>query len=255
MDETFYEQISQWYDLEFAEFDADLDLYLGYAGIVGAPILELGCGTGRVLHTLASAGYKVAGIDSSPTMLQFAKDRFEREALAPIPLHLGDMRELDAFPESSQRMVFCAINSFLHLPSREDQLAVLTAVRRVLHADGILILDILHPVPSSLQAMDEHLTLDGHWDLPDSERLDRMSVRRVHPAEQLIETTLYYDRAASDGSLSRSVARYSMRYIHRFEMEGLLDSAGFALEGVYGSYALDPLEDSSPVMIFVAHRR
>jgi len=46
-----------------------------------------------------------------------------------------------------------------------------------------------------------------------------------------------------------------MRYIHRFEMEGLLDQAGFVLEGVYGSYELDPLEDDSAIMLFVAHRR
>lgn len=250
-----YAAIAPFYDLEFGEFDADVDLYLGYADYVGSPVLELGCGTGRLLLPLARAGLQVHGIDSSPAMIARAQARLEDAGVSDVELRTGDMTDLSAYPDAHFRMVFAAINSFLHLETRGRQLTALTEVRRVLHPDGIMILDIFHPTPAVLHAMDEALRVDGQWPLPTGGRVDRFSMRRVYPAEQRIETTLYYDHTEPGGSVRRTVTSYTMRYIHRFEMEGLLDQAGFVLEGVYGSYELDPLEDDSAIMLFVAHRR
>lgn len=250
-----YAAIAPHYDLEFAEFDADVDLYLGYASYVGSPILELGSGTGRLLVPLAQAGYQVTGLDSSESMVSIAKKRLAEHGLNQVSIDLGSMTDLDHYPASHFRMVFSAINSFLHLESRDEQLTALREVRRVLHDDGILVIDLFHPTPAVLQSMDDQVRHDGHWDLPDGARLDRFSHRHLLLAEQRIETTLYYDRTTPEGQLSRQVARYTMRYIHRFEMEGLLSEAGYVLEGVYGSYSLDPLDDHSEQMIFVAHRR
>lgn len=249
-----YAAIAPYYDLEFSDLDADVGLYLGYAGIVGSPILELGCGTGRLLLPLAEAGYEVTGIDSSPAMIGIACERLA--GYRNVDVRLGEMTCLDDLPHSRYRLVFVALNTFLHLESREDQLAALAAIRRVLHHDGILVIDVFHPLPSTLQSMlDDHLHFDGHWELPGGERLDRFSHRRLHAAEQWIDTTLYYDRISQDGTVRRSIARYGTRYVHRFEMEGLLAESGFVIEGVYGSYQLDPLDNSSSEMIFVAHRR
>ncbi|HUZ00909.1 MAG TPA: class I SAM-dependent methyltransferase [Thermomicrobiaceae bacterium] len=250
-----YAAIAPFYDLEFADFDADVDLYLGYAGVVGSPILELGCGTGRLLVPLASAGYQVSGLDVSPAMIAIARERLEGSGLARVELDVGNITDLSVYPSAHFRLVFAAINSFLHLESREDQLAALQEVRRVLHEDGILVLDVFHPTPAVLQALDDQLRLDGQWGLPDGARLDRLSHRRLHVAAQRIDTTLYYDRTNAAGTLSRTVAEYATRYIHRFEMESLLSEAGYGIEGVYGSYQLDPLDDSSAVMVFVAHGR
>jgi len=255
MNEDPYAALAPFYDLEFADFDADIGLYLGYAGMVGSPILELGCGTGRLLAPLARAGYDVQGLDSSPTMIGLARERLAREGLSGADVQVGDMRTLAGCAENHYRLVFAAINAFLHLESRPDQLATLSAMRRVLHHDGILVLDVFHPTPTTLQGMDDQLRIEGQWTLPNGERIDRFSSRQVHVAEQRIETTLYYDQLLTDGRLRRTVARYATRYVHRFELEGLLSEAGFVIEGIYGSYQLEPLEDSSPVIILVAHRR
>ena len=60
-----YAEIGSFYDLEHASFDADLELYRNVAAAVGDPILELGCGSGRVLVPLAEMGFRVTGLDSS----------------------------------------------------------------------------------------------------------------------------------------------------------------------------------------------
>ncbi len=139
MNESFYRDVAPLYDLEFDEFDIDLDLYRGYAEIVGSPILELGCGTGRLLVPLAEAGFDVTGVDASLDMLERARARLERSELSNVDLVHGDMRQLAGLPNDTFRLVFCAVNSFLHLESRVAQLDTLSAVRRVLDDRGVLV--------------------------------------------------------------------------------------------------------------------
>ncbi|HVX29203.1 MAG TPA: class I SAM-dependent methyltransferase [Nitrolancea sp.] len=255
MSQSFYDAMAPWYDLEFDEFDADVDLYRGYAEVVGSPLLELGCGTGRLLVPLAEAGYQITGIDSSTEMLDQARRRLDRVQLDVVDLRQLDMRALGSLPASHFQMVFCAVNTFLHLETRQDQLFALTGIQRLLKSSGIFIVDLFHPTPATLSAMDDRLQHDAGWTLADGTRIDRFSQRRVAPAQQLIETTLFVDRTSPDGIVHRSVGHYQTRYVHHFEMLGLLEVTGFELEGVYGSYDLEPLDDQSPNMIFVAHAR
>src|SRR3954469_8100244 len=72
-----YAELPEVYDLEHASFADDVDLYLRLAEVVGDPVLELGCGSGRVLLPLAEAGYRVTGIDRSAPMLERAHQAVE----------------------------------------------------------------------------------------------------------------------------------------------------------------------------------
>jgi len=255
MSQSFYEAIAPWYDLEFDAFDADLDLYRGYAEIVGSPILELGCGTGRLLIPLAQDGFEITGVDASSAMLARAEQRVAAAGVDAVDLRRLDMRALGDLPAAHFRLVFCAVNSFLHLETRADQLLALQAVHRLLDRSGLFVLDIFHPTPSTLQTMDDRLLLDGSWMLQDGSRIERFSQRRVSPAQQIIDTTLIFDQTGTDGIVKRALTSYRTRYIHHFEMLGLLEESGFEIEGIYGSYELDRFDDGSPVMIFVAHVR
>lgn len=250
-----YADIAPFYDLEFESFDADVDLYAGYAQLVGGPILELGCGTGRLLIPLAEAGYEVHGLDVSPSMIELTRNRAESAGVAGrIHLNSGDMRDLSGYQANTFRLVFSAINSFLHLETRDDQIAALRAVRSVIDRDGLLVLDIFQPTPETLLRMDDRFAFDARWTMPTGENVQRFSHRQIDPSTQTIHTTLLYDVVGIDGALRRRTTTYNTRYVHRFEMEGLLSESGFELEGIYGSYSLDPLDRHSEQMIFVAHR-
>jgi ubiquinone/menaquinone biosynthesis C-methylase UbiE len=251
--EDSYAEIAPFYDLEFDAFDADVELYLGYASMVGGPILELGCGTGRLLEPLARTGFPLTGLDNSPAMIEQARKRLS-DSCGDISLVHGEMQDLRAFDQHMFRLVIVAVNSFLHLETRETQLEALRQIRRVIDRDGLLLIDVFNPTPSTLARMDDHYAFDSSWTLNQEHTVQRFSQRHLDSAEQMITTRLFYDVVATDGSLRRRSTMYTMRYVHRFELELLLENAGFEVEGIYGSYSLDPFEHDSEQLIAVAHR-
>src|SRR5438067_12280447 len=77
-----YDRIAPFYDIEHAHFNEDVDLYLNFAELRGGPLLELACGSGRLLVPLAQAGYEGTGVDSSAGMLNLARQGLEAEGHA-----------------------------------------------------------------------------------------------------------------------------------------------------------------------------
>ena len=248
-----YADIADLYDLEHGDYDADLDLYLNLARVVGDPILEPGCGTGRVLVPLAEAGYRVTGVDASQPMLDRARTAAEAAGVSTqVALHAGSMTEADRVAGGPFGLVIIALNGLLHLPSAEAQRSALAAARRALDPRGQLVVDVLSPTPEALRALDHAFGHEGSWRLPDGTRVDKISARRVSPSRQRIETELWYDRLAPDGTLRRTATSYAMRYIHRAELELMLELAGFVEWEAYGGYELDPYDDAAERLIVTA---
>src|SRR5262245_55284292 len=74
--ESVEEVVARYYDLEHAALGADVALYCELARVGGGgPVLELGCGTGRVLAGLLRSGHAAVGVDLSPPMLARAQQR------------------------------------------------------------------------------------------------------------------------------------------------------------------------------------
>src|SRR5215210_4150658 len=98
-----YAELPELDDLEHAGFSEDVDLYLRLAEVVGDPILELGCGTGRVLGALAAAGNWVIGVDRSRPMLDRARSGLQVQAQSGtdsrrVTLVEGNMTEAERAP-------------------------------------------------------------------------------------------------------------------------------------------------------------
>jgi SAM-dependent methyltransferase len=249
-----FDRFAPYYDLEFADFDDDLALYSGYAERAGGRLLELACGTGRLLLPLAAAGHELTGLDIAPAMLRVAERRLVAAGLHQrVELLLGDMRRPVGLAQRRYRLAFCAINSFLHLADQAAQLATLAAVRCHLEPGGRLILDLFHPHPAILADYDGRLLHEQSFTDAAGARIDKLVSRTLDAASQTIHTSFIYDRQAADGQLTRTVAPFTMRYIHRYELELLLAAAGFAIETLYGDYALHPFTADSPQLIVVAH--
>src|SRR5207248_6403549 len=120
----------------------DLPFYLGLAERVGGPILEAGCGSGRLLLPLARAGYEVVGLDSSAAMLALAGGKLASDkALARrVRLVRGDLRSA----RLGQRfnLVIVALDSFGLLVEQSDQRRAFASLRRHLLGGGLLAVDV-----------------------------------------------------------------------------------------------------------------
>lgn len=248
-----YTVLSQFYDLEFEPFDADLHMYQQFAKRARGPILELGCGTGRVLPSLLEAGYPVSGVDTSEHMLEAARQRVGDE----VELVNRDMRNLNRSPELNNapfRFALSAINTFLHLPDVQSQLYALESIREVVQPGGILLLDVFLPDPAYLLSLDGRVQHDFQSLLPSGDRLDKWSSRTHDIAAQIIETTVFFDITTPDGELTRLIDSYTTRYIHVYELEHLLHRTGWELVSLYGGYDLEPFDSDAERIIALAAR-
>lgn len=246
-----YAILSQFYDLEYSVFDADLEMYRQFAERARGPILELGCGTGRVLEALTEIDQPITGIDHSESMLEIARQRLSDK----VDIVARDMRFIDdetPLPNAPFSFVLSAINTFLHLSDVQSQLATLRGVRSVTAPGGILLLDIFVPDPAYLASMNGAVHLEFHHQFPEGERLDKWVARTHDLASQLIETTVYFDITSGDGSIRRLVDHYNTRYIHLYELEHLLNRAGWDLVSLYGGYDLEPFDSDAERIVALA---
>lgn len=238
---------------------ADVRFYTEQAVTAGGPVLELGCGTGRVLLPCARAGAVITGLDRSRPMLAVADEKLAREApevRARVRLVEGNMASFDlAQPFALVTMPFRA---FQHLLTVEDQLACLEAVRRHLQPGGRLAFDVFNP---SLQMLvdDSHFAEWGDEPLfatPSGTRVVRRFrvVRRDLP-RQVQDMEMIYYLEERDGTSQRLVEHFSLRYFFRYEVEHLLVRAGFADIQVYSDFDGTPFGDAYPGEIVVTARR
>src|SRR6476469_8323665 len=119
-------QLAHFYDLEYTGYSDDLPFYVQYAQALDPgkelPVLELGCGTGRVLLELARAGFGAVGVDASEGMLAVCREKAAAMGLGDrVTLVRADMRALDGVEAGRFNMAVCALNTFAYLTSTADQ--------------------------------------------------------------------------------------------------------------------------------------
>jgi SAM-dependent methyltransferase len=222
-----------------------------------ARVLELGCGTGRILLPIARAGCSIVGLDRSRPMLDRLRTHLAaepEEVKKRVRLHEGDMRDFELTERFD--IIIAPFRSFQHLVSVDDQLACLKAVRRHLARGGKFIVDVFNPDFGRLAApwgAEHEDTPDTP--LPNGRHFRRTSrVAAVHRTEQYSDVEIIYYLTTASGATDRVVQKFPMRWFLRFELEHLLARSGLAVRDVYGTFDRGPLRDDSPEIIVVAER-
>ena len=260
--DTGYDSISRMgelYDLAspYAK-RADAAFYLEEAEKSRGRVLEVACGTGRILLPIAREGIAITGIDQSPFMLERC---YELLTLEPkdvqerVRLEQMDMRTFNL----GERFALATIpfRPLQHMVKVADQLATFRSIHRHLNPGGHLVFDVFNPDLKRISAG----STDEHEDHPLTMLPDGRGVRRtaritaVHALKQTSDVELTYYITDSAGKTEKSVMKFPMRWFGRFEMEHLLERCGFGVKAVYGNFDRSELSDSSPEMIFVAERR
>ena len=133
------------YAMLFRERSADVDFYRGVAREHPGPILELGCGDGRVALALVDDGHDVTGVDRSTEMLAALEARRGDRSIA---IHEGDMRTVRLGRRFG--LVIAPFNAFAHLVTHEDRVAFFETVAAHLAPGGTLVFDVTIPDPELL---------------------------------------------------------------------------------------------------------
>lgn len=253
------ERVAEYYELiPLSKDRRDLEFYLGYARQAGGRVLELGCGTGRILLPLAAAGLETVGLDLADAMLGKCRQKLQAqpaEVQRRVRLVRGDMANFDLgekFP-----LVIIPFRPFQHLLEVEQQLACLGCIGRHLAPGGKLILDVFQPDLARLHDPAYHQEVEEvpERELPDGGRF-RVTSRVIafRRADQINEVELTYHITHPDGRQERIVEPLTIRYFFHYEFEHLLARASFRVAELFGRFDRSPLRDDSPEMIFVAEK-
>lgn len=233
----------------------DVDFYVDLARNANGPVLELGCGTGRILIPSAQAGASMTGLDHSELMLAACQRKAEAlpaDVRARVVLKHGDMTKFQLGRRFG--LITIPFRAFSHLITVEQQLACLASVRRHLATEALLAFDVFQP---NLQRLIDPAIGEEVEDCPESPLHGGRSVRRTNRITQvdLAEQTLqvefnYYFKDQADRSEHAREA-FPFRYYFRYELEHLLARAGLETVALYGGFDRRPLTGASE-FIFLA---
>lgn len=230
-----YAQIVAFYDTEFDGADADVR---GYADrSAGGPLLVLGCGTGRVCRGLESMR-PVTGLDLSAAMLAAARGRSTYVQ--------GDMTNF-ALGQFAEVIVPNAAFSFLH--TRAAQFACLGSVRAALPGGSPVTIDV--PMPDFALLGDAHTPERVAWEgVVDGKPARRTREVFRRPVEGRLDL---HDRFWLDGGCV-AASHLPLRLVFPRELEWMLESAGFWVDGMWGDHAGGPIREGCDRLLVRAIR-
>lgn len=255
-----YQEAAEFYDyVDAYATREDVAFYVDEALAAKGPVLEIGCGTGRVLIPTARAGVTIAGLDASSSMLRVCTRKLDAEPAAVrsrVSLYAGDMRDFNL--GRTFALVTIPFRPFQHLATVEDQLACLGCIQKHLDPGGRLIFDLFNPSIDLLASRPIGvIAAEGPpFAVPDGRQVQRsFQITYQDRFRQVNGVELIYDVIGADGRTERSVHAFDMRYLFRFEAEHLLARAGFVVEQLYAGSDRSPYGSTYPGdLVFVARR-
>ena len=266
-DETYKQKIiAELYDRHSSEFydyhakRGDIKFYVDFAVESGGLVLEIGCGTGRILIPIARAGVRVTGLDKSEEMLNICIRKLENECTAVqhrVNLVHADMRDFNLDDKFS--LVTITYGPFNNLLSTDEQIDCLDCIKRHLNDNGALLFDVYYPDWQELM-IDEKgkdiYTEKTPFVMPDGRSVTwGIRYNSVDHIQQVIHGELIYNILYPDGRKERLAYPDHMRYFFRFEVEHLLARTGFRTESVYADFDRKPFGSKYPSeMIFLARK-
>jgi SAM-dependent methyltransferase len=252
------DKLAELYDLEHDDVVEDLPFYRELARRTGGPVLDLGCGSGRLFASLLEGGApRVLGIDGSAALVRRAEGRIagdgrlaEAARDGRLSVMRGDVRALSTLNIRERFDLALAVGVLPHLDGPEDALRLLGGTRAVLARGGRLVIDDLGP--AEMPDRDMPLSVDWRRALDGREVVRRSElVRRESPEGLRVAFSTIADAVQPDGTIARLPASHELWYPSPEALAALVMQAGMVVELSYGSHDLDPLGRASRRRIYV----
>ena len=240
------------YDQVYADINDDINFYVQEAVLSQGPILELGCGTGRVTFPIAKLGIDILALDNSMAMMEVAQKKITRPSdhYPNLEFVQSDMRNF-AFDQKFN-LVIIPFRGFQSLISISDQIETITTIKQHITKNGRLIFNTF--VPNSESMTSAHDVLYHHRDVEDLENNRKFIIwnqSEYDQFNQLVHTRLIVDELNNkDAVVNRFYRDFSLRYAFRWELYHLFVSNGFKLLNLYGNFEKSEFDASSTEMIW-----
>lgn len=244
---------AEFYDAIHGDFREDTGLWSSFAGRTDRPVLEVGCGTGRIALELARQGYAVTGIDPSPAMLGVARRKAEDDAI-DVEFIEGRVSDLN-LERDHYGLIILPLDVLLYCEDGEEQRATLRSLGEALVFNGLIAIDLPGPASGLDPESNGSPRLVFTGETAAGLSFDCWHVHEDDVAEQVRYLRVSYETIDDAGLVRRRMAEHRLRYVYRYELEYLLNSAGLVLSDIYGDYDLGPLSNESERMIAIARRR
>jgi SAM-dependent methyltransferase len=223
-----YDAWAPVYDAWAADMTEDVAHYVSLAREADGPVVELMVGSGRVaIEVVRETGKPVLGIDSSPAMLEIAR---ERSVGLPLELRLGDVRDLEL--DEPAALIYVPFRSLLHLHGWQEKRQVFERVAGSLQSGGRF----------AFNAFAFSHTIAARLDGATQEHHGIVHTLRYAPADNRI------DIERDDGATIR------LWWATKSEWDGLIDVAGLEVEALYGGFRSEPFTDDSLELVYVTRK-
>jgi ubiquinone/menaquinone biosynthesis C-methylase UbiE len=210
--------------------DKGIAWYLKWAQKTGGPILELACGTGRLMLEIAKAGFEIDGIDLSGTMLDIARKRIAmqpQKIQSRIRLVNADMSNFEL--DSRYGMIVIADNSFRELKTTAQQRSCLQHVYRHLRSDGIFLMtERCFNLSKFVHGKCEYPWSNGVQNPQNGDWTKRKISLSLAPDRKSIRGTMIYQTIHADGSESIESCPFMAPLMQQEEYLSLLSDSGFS---------------------------
>lgn len=248
-----WDEYAPFYDWENAQTvqRRDIAFWERLASAQDGPVLELGCGTGRITIPVARAGARIVGIDRSAEMLARGGQRLRRARLArTVRLVRGDIRALPFRRRPGFALVMAPYGILQSLTREKDLTATLASVRGVLARGGLFVIDLVPDLPR-WDEYENHTSLSGSG--PGGRRLTLVESVRQDVKRGL---TIFDQEYTERRGRQHRVQRFSLtfRTLSVRQMTRRLETAGFEVRAVLGDYQGGPWDARSDTWVIVARR-
>jgi SAM-dependent methyltransferase len=215
--------VAQWYDQLLQSEGRDIEYYTRLATRQSGRVLELACGTGRILVPICLAGTSIDGVDLSEEMLTLCRSKCDTYRLSP-GIYRQDMVRFD-LPHQYD-LIFIAGGSFQLLSDREDVASCLSHIYHHLRPGGRLVMDLFVPAEPHTDDPDFKPGRSATRD-PDEQLCCHYKIR-YDAKEQLMHGHYRYDHFRGDQLIQSETDAFDLRWYMGGEIETHLSDAGFS---------------------------
>jgi SAM-dependent methyltransferase len=239
------------YDVVCHGLTYGVDFYVDVARQAKGPVLDIACGTGRILLPCLQAGADVDGLDLFEPMLATLRKKAAAQQMSP-QLYRGDMSDF-RLPRR-YALIMITFNAFIHNETQEAQIRCLQRCREHLLPEGVLVFDTFFPSLQIVGVPENTRFLEGEIRHPETGQQVRLyDTRSFDRVEQIQRSINDIEVLDADGNVQKvHRSEFHTRYVYKQEMALLLRVAGFARWEICGGFDRRPLTQETDGMVVFA---